>query len=393
MYLNQQDIEERNSQLLRMSAIYRRAAKTIAWLGPSSNHSDKAIQEIGRTTNLKPEDSVPTELQAEVLALLGREYWHRVWIIQEFALSKEVVIMCGSARATCTDIKSTLAVSKTVKGLSHLREIARLRTTIVEDKPVHIYDALYSSQQSRASEPRDKVFALLGLAYNGAAIMPIPNYAQSIPDLCLEMTISAIAMTRSLDVILLGGMSNVKSGPKWQPYWPSLNLGPRAAQRRYKFLTKKLQLRLEPWNGSDLRETRWNATVNTHSYIQLPSHNMLKAKGCVIDEVVCLSSRCSDRHTDERGLSSVPLNDPHFVAKTDHKALHWLFSCLADEEDIFSFQAWLADVMRWANINSDILVEGCPLNTWVKTVWRDALLDFDPLTLWEQHPNPVFLTQ
>lgn len=310
--------------------------------------------------------------------MLGREYWHRVWIILELALSKEVVIMCGSAQLTWAAIKSTLAVSKPVKGLNHLREIARLRTTIVEDKPVHIYDALYSSHQSRASEPRDKVFALLGLAYNGAAIMPIPNYAQSIPDLCLEMTISAIDMTRSLDVILLGGMSNVKSGPKWQPHWPSLDLGPRAAQRGFKYLTKQLQLRLDPRDeGSDLRETRWNATLNTLSSIQLPSHNMLKAKGCVIDEVICLSSRCSDRHTDERGLSSVPLNDPHYVAETDREALHWLFSCLADEEDIFSFQDWLADVMRWANKNADNLVGGRPLNTWVKNVCRDALLDFN----------------
>jgi hypothetical protein len=59
----------------------------------------------------------------------------------------------------------------------HLENIAKCCKDIREDRAINIFDVLYRSQESLASEPSDKVFALLGLTYNGATIMPIPNYA------------------------------------------------------------------------------------------------------------------------------------------------------------------------------------------------------------------------
>jgi hypothetical protein len=49
-----------------------------------------------------------------------------------------------------------------------------------ESKPVRFFEALQRSLDALATEPRDKVFALLGLVYDSAMYLPVPNYRQSL---------------------------------------------------------------------------------------------------------------------------------------------------------------------------------------------------------------------
>ncbi|QDS72150.1 hypothetical protein FKW77_004359 [Venturia effusa] len=370
--INQDDVEERNSQLLRMGAIYRRAEVTVAWLGLASDRTNDVFQSFTKILEDKerwpqPDDfgSVPQQAEAEMFALLGREYWYRVWIIQELALSKQVIVMCGSFQTTWATIEAALQMT-TFRGhesLDHLRNIARLRKNIVEDKPVHIYEALYHSCHSLASEPRDKVFALLGLAYNAAAIMPIPNYAQSVPDLCLEMTLSAMAMTRSLDVILLGRVAGVESGPSWQANWLSLRLDSCSAKRIFMYLWDKLRPRFSRWfNPLSPNGNRWSASLDHLPNFQLRSHNILRAKGCLIDEITSLSSRWVEEPADDPVQDGVSIDDASPTVRVDSKELERLEGLLGRADS--SLPKIDRETRTWFRRNGIFLSEAGYLEGW-----------------------------
>jgi hypothetical protein len=142
--INQRDIQEKNTQLPRMSAIYQRASRTIAWLDPANviaHHAMDVLERLGGTKTHMDGLEMPKpmiwngpqfdacygvgeEVEREVfqrrlthasrqnLARLEdlnesdwtaleefinrRPYWRRLWIIQEIANSREVIFQCGS---------------------------------------------------------------------------------------------------------------------------------------------------------------------------------------------------------------------------------------------------------------------------------------------------------
>jgi hypothetical protein len=109
--VNQQDLEERSSQVKKMPDVYSRAAKVVVWLGPQSYDSAQALEcfEIvscnisvdWRAMKMVPfsakskavwsNSSRPLPFSdAQLLAisrLLGRSWFERLWIRQEIRLA------------------------------------------------------------------------------------------------------------------------------------------------------------------------------------------------------------------------------------------------------------------------------------------------------------------
>jgi hypothetical protein len=110
--INQNDPGERNSQVTQMGRIYSRAERVVVWLGIASLDSSRAMGFLAQIEEA-PESSTSEEsfrrtfgfdrkisktifksLMA-VRSLCLRGYWGRLWITQELALGKEVVLHCG----------------------------------------------------------------------------------------------------------------------------------------------------------------------------------------------------------------------------------------------------------------------------------------------------------
>lgn len=92
---------ERNDQVIKMGEIYRNAKEVVVWLGLSDESSDLAIQtliEVGLVIQNISDDSSYVDHQHFAAASLGfhklhvintlfyRQYWERLWIIQEVSL-------------------------------------------------------------------------------------------------------------------------------------------------------------------------------------------------------------------------------------------------------------------------------------------------------------------
>jgi hypothetical protein len=119
--INQEDIEERSSQVARMTDVYRLAHRVVVWLGPESeeDRSSKALstlRDIGsqieidwnlsvmRATNQGDSplagNTISLRLdqnsRSSLLMVINRPWFERLWVQQEIALANEnAVLICG----------------------------------------------------------------------------------------------------------------------------------------------------------------------------------------------------------------------------------------------------------------------------------------------------------
>ena len=207
--INQTDELEKTAQLFIMDDIYRDAEEVLIWLGEASEDSDLAMKMIPRWPVLKVQPIQNMEIvtgvqigsdQDEALSmaasdaiknLLTRPYWTRVWIQQEVALARTVHVQCGQL---CVPFDSFVQASTSwemlrldvleapdlynwkclpIFGATPLKNLIRLRQqqqTIISTSDraharsnIRLFDFLRSYQYLMSSDPRDRIYALLGL--------------------------------------------------------------------------------------------------------------------------------------------------------------------------------------------------------------------------------------
>jgi hypothetical protein len=110
-------------------------------------------------------------------------------------------------------------------GFQNAQSFAKFRDDAANNEPIRFIEALQRSSRSLSTEPRDKIFGLLGLTYDSGLFLPVPNYKQSVEAICKGMTISAISSMSSLNIVpLLGsGHGSQDSLPSWVADWFELD--------------------------------------------------------------------------------------------------------------------------------------------------------------------------
>lgn len=104
--VNQEDNQEKSSQVTLMKAIYSQAGTTTVWLGESSADSDKAMDFIlamWKATQKVGYRALEKDLRLESYSsywealenFFLRRWWSRVWTMQEFILSRYLSFWCG----------------------------------------------------------------------------------------------------------------------------------------------------------------------------------------------------------------------------------------------------------------------------------------------------------
>jgi hypothetical protein len=90
--INQEDWKERGQQVQRMAKIYSKAARVLVWLGETAPNSDIALEAIRIAAEDKKIDSLTNEeIQQAVLALLGREWFQRIWVSRNSPLYAKII--------------------------------------------------------------------------------------------------------------------------------------------------------------------------------------------------------------------------------------------------------------------------------------------------------------
>lgn len=254
--INQGDIAERTRQVRLMRAIYQRAMNTVIWLGPDDNFARDAFSLTNRIHQLsivKRTDSDPlihrtlTEERRTKLPpgddkqwpLLSRfldlEWFERCWIIQEVVVSPgDPVLLCGDYQMPWSRFQDAMAwLFKYDAG--YRRERMKLVNGIFAlsstSEVWELQSLLHSTRPVKATNPRDKVFALLGLS--GESRNPddwpkalMPDYTRSVQDVYTEVTRYCIQRTGNLSILSQvdrsgdsGADADGEEYPSWVPRW------------------------------------------------------------------------------------------------------------------------------------------------------------------------------
>lgn len=399
--INQADLEERSLQVRRMAAIYRRADEVAVWLGPEEHDShvvmgklnnlsiDKAAR-ISGYTNVDPFAALSLDTDQFRYALkhfLHRPYWRRVWILQEVAVGLRVRIYCGDHVASWDQLTAMLRALQ--RGLDKLhfkdqslQNLQSLRDDFAKDRPIGLLQAIFTSHKSRATDPRDKVYGLLGITFDGHNFVPVPNYQQSLNEVFMGMTMSWIRAKECLDMICLQGLAprNQKALPSWCPDWLSIG-SHRFDSRMVSYLSgqaKRTRL-------GKMRNT-WNATEGSRAstYTFTRNENDLQMEGFQLGTVDGLSTAWGlDPHNaSNRSYEARFTNSAYESAAGTYNAIYKTFLLFEDtfqSEDKSKYFAslwsnetmdWLSEhdkpTWKWLTLNNTFSFAGQELQAWAQ---------------------------
>ncbi|KAM0689102.1 hypothetical protein Q7P36_011179 [Cladosporium allicinum] len=108
--INQYDLEEKARQILKLHKTFKRARQVVVWLGQEALHTQLAItwmcsfrlQQIARSYSDVGADQLATLCDLHAVLdgltdLLKRPWVKRIWILQEVYSAKSVAVQCGSS--------------------------------------------------------------------------------------------------------------------------------------------------------------------------------------------------------------------------------------------------------------------------------------------------------
>lgn len=158
-------------------------------------------------------------------AFFKRPFWRRVWIIQEIVSGSGVSILCGSRVASWSSLEILLRSLQSnpsfdLADAGYVKHLVSTRKSRSEDHAIGLLQALSSSNMTEATILRDKVFALLGLTFDGPQFVRSPSYEEMSEEaFCVQLTKSVIWAKKSLDIIFAAAPSMKLSGnlASWIP--------------------------------------------------------------------------------------------------------------------------------------------------------------------------------
>ncbi|KAK7994534.1 hypothetical protein PG991_016122 [Apiospora marii] len=282
--INQRDVNERNSQVQRMGDIYSLARSVVAWLGPGTGLSHLAMQrlqkinphEIGTLKNSKETNEVDRrkEIFDEIFEndgegglrdLLSRPYWGRTWIVQEIRRGREVRLVCGTDEVTLGKMAAFIELSKfflfstftnearssrTIALLDYTDESGSYNILDSTDYPPEMIYYLQGFRGHRCSDPRDKVYALLGITTGLDVEKIVPDYDRPIAKVYRNVVETHIRSHDDLKFLDYTGYT--KTGDpvlaSWIPDWRTPATGIFGLYRGPYYASKRLALSSHPWS-------------------------------------------------------------------------------------------------------------------------------------------------
>ena len=183
--IDQQNVQERNQQVHGMDTTYSGASLVVAWLGleyePPNWQSYEPMECLVY-------DGAEMQVCATELAL--RPYWNRRWVVQELRLAMNVQVLCGG-HCISWSLFRTWLLDEQGEANSHVGpNDGALPFLLNKDEscvhyPSHsLRDLLLEYHQTSCRDPRDRVFALLGLLSNEERLLIDPLF----PDYSLSHT-------------------------------------------------------------------------------------------------------------------------------------------------------------------------------------------------------------
>ncbi|KAJ0122579.1 HET-domain-containing protein [Diaporthe amygdali] len=263
--INQEDNDEKSSQVAMMDVIYRNAETVVIWLGEEDFHTEGALKTMRALAevSLKGFEEAPffddydaftaydTLLEAgkslglpdieagewrDYAAFLQRKWFERIWVVQEKVFAQNTEVFVGHEKLSWDHIVKAASTLKqtglanplqalylfALDGYDYYRNgrVSRLFEDRLNNHEIFadlspigsthttLETLLYYSKKLNATEPRDHVYAILSIwesSQDGSSTLRgiRVNYKSPIADVYAEGTALAIEETEDLGILAL----------------------------------------------------------------------------------------------------------------------------------------------------------------------------------------------
>jgi hypothetical protein len=251
--INQGDLQEKSLQLQLMKDIYSKATQVQVWLGYAIPGMELGFDPIYTLSALRASETVDAQrstLNDENLGTLGLptstnvawkaldyllwETWFlRIWIIQELSLARTAIMMYRSRSCTWTQMQMAahfiLDHSLTfITGVDPSLVLRLEKLTGLAGKGTTAFELAQAARGSLATDLRDKIYGLLGLASDVQNI--VPDYTLSNTEAYRRLALHKLAQSSDLEILnavdhagacgLNPKDFNARSRlPSWVPNW------------------------------------------------------------------------------------------------------------------------------------------------------------------------------
>lgn len=228
-----------------MRHIYGLASTTIVWLGEETEKSAIAMKFVNELSvpdfqQILVTSDLTREMEDERWQALGqdimkRSWWERVWVVQEVALSKNIIVLCGKHSVEWDKILTMweFAIDNYLhishknpgerynKGLYNLPvHMEKARKEMAEESPhIPLMWLIHSFNECLATDPRDMVYGLLGLATDDTGKAIEVDYRKPAAQVYIETADSIITNgVGRLDILCSNKLPKKIQGlPSWTP--------------------------------------------------------------------------------------------------------------------------------------------------------------------------------
>lgn len=214
--INEEDIQERELQVGMMGQIYKQAQVVLADIGEETNDSELglnhgmkvhgALARLGNSARIKSVDEYESHGLpplgdvgwAAWSRLLTRPWFTRLWIIQEYALPSNVIMLCGKRLLASDVIATTVNMMhkygvaeynrpivdyplrlQATKGSQKISTLSVIRQAVLDGRDLDFLYLLKFVRGCNVPDPKDIVYGLLGLASDSDVLQIKIDYSEN----------------------------------------------------------------------------------------------------------------------------------------------------------------------------------------------------------------------
>ncbi|KAL4894478.1 heterokaryon incompatibility protein-domain-containing protein [Aspergillus ambiguus] len=186
--INQDNTDEKHRQIPLMRTIYALAEHVIVWLGDAEEDGEQALdtfRSLGRGSKISSSMDTSEENHDACLSLLQRDWFRRIWVLQEVGVARSTYITCGSVQINghvfCEGLRklklSSSFLAMVGPAISLIDDaLYRPKYELGSRGDFSIGELLGMYCNHRATKQHDKVYALLGLSADPITTALEPNY-------------------------------------------------------------------------------------------------------------------------------------------------------------------------------------------------------------------------
>lgn len=255
--INQSNVEERNAQVQMMGEVYASANPVLIWLGEGTEESDEAFELMSMTeAHDERTEKVGRRIFSLCFELVKREWFTRLWTVQELVLAKhDPIVGCGSKWlpwSTLARVWQRLVIREFPEMRMHMPEpsqprlpkpsseglllrtsgvpldvLNNIRSLVLTQGGESLCNLLLLTSTSLVTEPRDRIYAILSMVFKEEREKIVVDYRLDVGTVFAGAVSHIFSKGRGpflLSELELTGPTASASTPSWVPKFGSRSL-------------------------------------------------------------------------------------------------------------------------------------------------------------------------